>query len=251
VTSLIGAADFQDQVAQSGQPILVQSFANIFRGTPVNIDLTSLITPQMQTFAIYWVANLASVGSPVQVSVFSAFNSVTFLGPTNIADGSFTVGAVPVAYLGTDPSAALTLQVAVSSLGISPIGGVVIVVALASPPVQRVAPSSDLIGSGTFVGTAIPAGGSATMLAAAPSGTYYRIKALWAEPPNPGASAGAGMAVQDLLTVAAVWGWRADGTNTQNLFFGGLDIENTNGLKGANNSAGIWTMGVHYETWPI
>lgn len=246
----VGASDFLQTVGQPGVPILVQPVTNLFIGTPQSFDLTSLIQPNYQTFTIFWVAALASAGAPISVLISSSFNSVTFLGPTRIGDGNFTVGAVPGAYLAADPSVTFTLTASAPTGGASPIGGTLIVFASTAPPAQIGVVRGDLIGFGQVANVSVPGTGAATILAAPPTDRYYRIKTVWAEAPNPGVSAGASLAVQRLSDLAPFLGFRADGTATQNLNFP-MDVAWFDGLRGANNAASAWSMGVVYEVWAL
>lgn len=169
-----GALDWQRQTAQTLRLI---DTAALTITTPQAVNVTSLVGPNAQGLVLFWVASLASTGQGVVVQVEDQLNGVSFNTPANLPDG----GTLTVPFYGSIflQGGGHVAQINVSRLvgDPSPLNGTLYVFEATAPVTVIPTIRRDQIGFGVSSGqVTIGASSTTTLLAAPPTGSYYRLK---------------------------------------------------------------------------
>ena len=245
--TLAGAPDFQTQNAPTFTPL---GNLAINGAAPVTLDVGPVVFPYHQALMFYWVASPISAGSPILASCTLGLSSLPIAQPTNIADGGSTQFALPGALI-VNNSTTCVVQIQPSPLGVSPVTGSLFIFGLTVNPLSIPVVRREYIGLGHAVGNVnIALGTTGTVLPAAPSGSYYRIKHLSARANGAAPAAAALNAWTDLSLGTQLSYYRTQGLVNE-VDDTEVDVECFGGLSYNNGSTSAFRCSVWYELWPV
>jgi len=244
--TLAGAPDFQSQQAPTFTSL---GTLTINGAAPVTLDVGPLIQPNHQGIMLVWVAALASAGSPILADITLGLSSLPIMDPTDIGDGNNVIAAI-MGSLVTDNATTCVVEIQPSPSGVSPVTGSVFIFGITNPPLVIPTIRRAYIGSGTARGNVIVAAGTTvTVVPAAPTGKYNRIKSLYWRSNGVG-TANRLLSWNDLGSGSSFAFDHSTGTNIST---GGLtlDMENLNGVSFTNGDTTEYRVTAGWELWDI
>jgi hypothetical protein len=245
MTAVPGNLDWQSQTAQTLRLI---DTGHVVANPTDTQDITALVGPNAQGLVFFWVAALASVGQGITLQVVAQPDDVTFNTLAAIPDG----GTLTVPFYGSifRQGTGATAAVNVSTLtgDPTPLTGTLYTFEATGPVTVIPTIRRDVIGRGVASGPLnIGAAATGTLIAAPPSGSYYRLKMVTIR--SSAALAAVAPAQVQQLTSGTAFAQVEFTTATGQTFILPFDLQMDDGVKIQNQTSVTIVATAAYEIW--